>query len=119
MLKDIFAKQKLLQSNLGFNFDTMSDKERVDYIKEYSIHTTQELHELLRELPYFKPWSVRSNSLSIKARKEAFIAARLEYADFFHFAINIALGLGLSAEDLFKIYATKNEINHKRQKHGY
>ena len=119
MLKDMFAKQKLLQSTLGFNFDTMSDRERVEYIKEYSIHTTQELHELLRELPYFKPWSVRSNSLSIEARKEAFIAARLEYADFFHFAINIALGLGLSAEDLFKLYTTKNEINHKRQKHGY
>ena len=119
MLEAIFNKQMELQARLGFNLDTMSDEQRVAYLKEYSLHAEQELHEMLRELPYFKHWSKKSMEMNVIERKTAFRKAQLEYADFFHFVINLALALGLTAQDLFAIYAEKNDINRARQETGY
>ena len=37
----------------------------------------------------------------------------------FHFLINVAQVLGMSADDVFAAYVKKNEVNFKRQESGY
>lgn len=109
----IVAKQKELQAKLGYDFDKMSAEDKVHYIKEYVLHATDELHETLRELPYIKPWKVYPTS--DEQTELAFMLAAREFADVIHFIINIALGLGLSANDIFHLYLDKNDENYIRQ----
>lgn len=118
-LGEIFERQAELQEAFGFDFFKMSDQELVSYIKEYGLHAEHELHEMFAELPFFKPWSKKSNEMTKEERRVAFGKAREEYIDFFHFAIDVALALKLSPQDLYSSYLNKNLINHIRQKEGY
>ena len=45
--------------------------------------------------------------------------ARVEVVDLFHFLISLAQVLSMGADDLFKAYGKKNEVNFKRQESGY
>lgn len=107
MLEVIFARQKELQTHLGYMLE-FTNKNRSDYIKEQSLHCMHEIHEMLQEVPFFKDWKYYAVYDLTKARKEL--------ADALHFFVNIALGLGLTAEQLFKLYLDKNHENHARQK---
>jgi dimeric dUTPase (all-alpha-NTP-PPase superfamily) len=42
-----------------------------------------------------------------------------EYADMLHFFVNIGLALGITGDDLEKLYVTKNKENFDRQNRGY
>lgn len=118
-LGQIFEKQDNLQKTIGYDFFMMTDDQRAAYIKEYWLHADHEAHEMLAELPYFKPWSKKSNNMSPEQRKEAFDKAKEEFVDVFHFVINIALALRISPQELFAAYVLKNDVNHDRQKEGY
>jgi dimeric dUTPase (all-alpha-NTP-PPase superfamily) len=118
MLQKMLNMQNNLQEKLGYNIKEMSMKERVDFIKEFSIHATQELHEMLYELPYLKPWK-DYNEMTYGERLKQFEKARQEFSDFMHFTLNIALALGFFEEqDLYKYYVDKNKENHVRQDEG-
>lgn len=119
MLDQIFDLQEKLQNRLGYDFDEMSNEERVAYIKEYSLHVYREYGEMMQELPFFKPWSQASNNMTVEEQWLAFARARAEYIDFLHFAINVALALGFTPELLFELYCNKNAENHTRQDEGY
>lgn len=110
-LEDVFCYQKELQVILGYNFEEMSLKEIVAYIKEYSIHMTQELHEMLYELPHFKPWK----TYNPQEYQDRFEAARKEWIDVMHFFLNISIALGYTANDLYAEYLLKFYENNKRQ----
>lgn len=111
--------QKTLQERAyGFKFDDMSVKERVDFIKEMSIHSNQEMNEMLYELPFFKPWKDYSN-MTVEEQEAAITAAKKEYIDKLHFDLNILIGLGMSAEEVFEEYSAKNRENYLRQEEGY
>lgn len=103
----LFGMQKALQTELGYNFDSMTDEERSAYIKEYAQHLDHEMHEMLQELPFFKSWK--------KYPKYDLTLAREEFADALHFFLNCAIGLGLTAESLFNMFMDKNAINYERQ----
>lgn len=107
----IYDKQKQLQENLGYDFENMTVEQRVAYIKEYTLHCTDELHEMLRELPYLKPWKKYTDEGS----EEAFMTAAGEFADVLHFIFTIAIGLGIDADDMYNLYVNKNAVNYKRQ----
>lgn len=111
-------KQKELQERLGtLNFNGPRDV--TAYIKEYSLHLNDEVHEMLRELPYLKPWSKKYDSWDEDKLSEQMQKAREEYIDAVHFMLNIAIALDLDAETIHKMYMEKNAINHKRQNEGY
>ena len=107
-LDTIFEEQRKFEEKLGYNFDDMSLEERVAYIKEYVLHCEHELHEMLQELPYFKPWKQYDENIG-------FANASAEFADALHFFINVAIALGFSAESLAAAYKNKLSINHMRQ----
>lgn len=112
-LEAIVQQQKAFQMQLGYDIENMSVEERTAYIKEYVLHTTDELHEMLRELPYFKPWK-KYNEYQPDIDHRYFKAAE-EFTDVVHFILNIALGLGLSADYIYKAYMQKQGINIDRQ----
>lgn len=112
-LKEMLAAQLELQKALGYNFDTMTVSERTAYIKEYTAFTIDELYEVMRELPFYKPWKKYADDDSTVIVQYA--NARAEFADVLHFILNIALALGLSAEDIQLLFNDKHEINYARQ----
>lgn len=118
MLQEMMDKQLELQERLGYDIDGMDTEDRADYIKEFSIHLTQELHELLYEIPFFKKWKIYSN-MTEEEINTSWAAAKKEYIDMLHFMLNIGLALGFSAEEMHDMYMAKNKENHKRQDEGY
>lgn len=117
-LEHMMQLQKTFQERLGTDFENMTAKERVAFIKEHSIHLNQEVNEMLYELPYFKPWKDYSG-VTAEDEAAAFAKAKVELIDAWHFFMNLALGLGMDAEEFYNIYAAKNKENHRRQDAGY
>lgn len=114
MLKTMLCKQLELQQRL----DTLPGqdyKKVTNYIKDNTVYIMSELDELLRELPFFKPWKSYEN-FNISAHKQL---AKEEFIDVIHFVLNIAIALEMSAEEIFSLYMDKNEKNHTRQDEGY
>lgn len=106
-LDELFRKQEELQNKLGYDFSTMTDQQRSAYIIEYSQHLDHEMHEMLQELPFFKSWK--------KYPEYDLEEAKQEFADALHFFLNVAMGLGFTADSLFFAFLGKNIINHVRQ----
>lgn len=117
-LQEMLMLQNALQQRLGYNFAGMSYEERVELIKEFSIHANQEMNEMLYELPFFKPWKDYSG-MTLEEIEAAFDKARKEFIDFWHFILNIALLLNMFSDDIYKEYVAKNAENHRRQDEGY
>ena len=115
--KTMYELQRRLQIRLG-TLTFCTDKGRTDFIKEQSIHLTQELHEMLAELPYFKGWKDYTQ-LGEEDIQEAMKRAREEYIDMFHFVLNIGIGLGMTPDEIYMLYMGKNMENHRRQTNGY
>lgn len=118
MFEHMLQKQREFQERLGSDFDALSAKERVAFIKEHSIHLNQEVNEMLYELPHFKPWKDYS-ALTEADEQKMLQKAKMELIDAWHFFMNMALGLGMSAEEFYAMYLAKNSENHRRQDAGY
>lgn len=112
-LQWLIDNQTTFQEELGYHFATMSDKERTAYMKEYSLHVVIELGEFLKELPYLKPWKKYNwNNVTSRMQHEK---AEEELIDLWHFALNLTIAMGMSADKVINAYARKHQINIKRQ----
>lgn len=119
LLRTMMQMQKALQENAyGYDFDSLTPAERTAMIKEMSIHVNQEMNEMLYELPFFKPWK-KYDCMTEEEIEAAFDKARKEYIDFMHFQMNVAILLGLTADQIFTGYYSKNKENYRRQIEGY
>lgn len=87
------------------------------YIKNHILYAEAEMHEMLRELQYFKEW--KTYDWTDEEIEEHRAAAKEEFVDVLHFIWNVALALGLDADEIMQIYADKNITNHLRQDNGY
>lgn len=114
MLVDLFQQQRQLQWDLGYRINNMSLQERAAYIKEYTLHTDHEMHEMLQELPYFKSWKQYPDENS-EVMQFAYARAREEMIDALHFFLNVCIGLGFNAKELHDMYMNKHRENYVRQ----
>lgn len=112
-LRTLFETQAKLQASLGYDISSMDTETRTAYIKEYVLHCEDEMHEMLRELPYLKPWKKYPDTEA--AQNIMYAKARKEWIDALHFFLNISLALGFTAGELFSMYCIKNGINYDRQ----
>ena len=117
-LAEMLEMQRMLQKSLGYDFTQMSVEQCVAYAKEMSIHLTQEIHECLYELPFFKPWKDYSNMTDLDQIAAAG-KAQAEMIDMWHFFMNMMLALGLTADKMYVAYKEKNQENYDRQVRGY
>lgn len=115
-LEAMLEMQKALQDRLG-SLTFTSELEKTNFIKAHAQYCDQELHEMLRELKYFKSWKKYPWTPEEEAQRLA--NAREEFIDSFHFILNIAIVLGLDSNSMFALYAKKNNINHERQDNNY
>jgi dimeric dUTPase (all-alpha-NTP-PPase superfamily) len=123
-LVDLFKMQLSLQKRLaqtgrGVDYDVADFKTRVDDITIQWRNLTTEFAELIERLP-FKEWKTYTPEQLRGARdQETTLEIWYEYADMFHFFMNIGLALGIRGDDLEKLYVTKNKENFRRQDSGY
>ena len=109
-LEEIFRLQVQLNKRIGVDTTNMTDGQRQQWVLNYCRAMTQEIAELTDSVPW-KWWA--------KYQKLDEQNARVEVVDLFHFLISLAQVLGMSADDVFKAYVRKNEVNLKRQETGY
>jgi hypothetical protein len=110
-LDQMFARQLDAQeSTHGYHFESMSDEEKLDYIRFNVLAVEDELHEALGETGW-KPWAT-SNHIN----REAYIG---ELVDAFHFLMNLGLVVDLTADEFFARYLAKRQRNDERQAEGY
>ena len=112
----MFRMQSMLEHRVGV-LPVDTQQERTQLLVNHSQYLDQELHEMLRELPHFKPWKKYDWSEEEAAwRKDL---AKDEAIDAFHFMLNILLLLDITPEELVNRYVKKNTINHVRQDNNY
>lgn len=71
----------------------------------------------------WKKWKARYQEAQAKPISEMSpedqLEIKFELVDIIHFVLNMAIGLNMSAEELFKLYYLKNKANFERQDNGY
>jgi dimeric dUTPase (all-alpha-NTP-PPase superfamily) len=108
--RELFRMQKSLNARIGVHTDGMSEAEKTRWILNYCRAMSQELAELTDSVPW-KWWAKYQNFDEQNAR--------VEVVDLLHFLISMAQVLGMGADDVFRAYVKKNEVNLKRQDSGY
>jgi NTP pyrophosphatase (non-canonical NTP hydrolase) len=88
----------------------LSDREKMEYIREQALALTDELHEALAETGW-KSWAT-----SMHINREAYQG---ELADVFIFLMNLMLVAEITPTDLLGVVKAKIAKNHKRQDDGY
>lgn len=115
-LEMMFRMQSMLEHRVGV-LPVDTQQERTQLLVNHSQYLDQELHEMLRELPHFKPWKKYDWSEEEAAWRKNL--AKDEAIDAFHFMLNILLLLDITPEELVNRYVKKNTINHVRQDNNY
>ncbi|HMP88574.1 MAG TPA: dUTPase [Kiritimatiellia bacterium] len=110
-LSEMFEMQEQLNKRIGVeDFSNMPEEQQQHWILNYCRAMSQELAELTDSVPW-KWWA--------KYQKFDKQNARVEVVDLFHFLISLAQVLGMSADDVHRLYTQKNKVNHQRQESGY
>jgi len=117
-LEKIFEMQKKLnlytfeKNNLPSFDEIPGDREKQNlWLRNYSLAMTQEISELI-DSTNWKWWRTKVDLFDEQNLK-------VELVDILHFWVSACQVMGLSAEDVFRMYMQKNEINVKRQDSGY
>jgi dimeric dUTPase (all-alpha-NTP-PPase superfamily) len=110
MLEEIFRLQGELNCRIGVDTLNMPEKDRPEWTLNYCRALSQEIAELTDSVPW-KWWA--------KYQKFDLQNARVEVADMFHFLVSLAQVLGMSAQDIYKAYCQKHQVNLNRQDSGY
>lgn len=109
-LREMFRMQRALNLRIGVDTSSMDEKQKGEWLLNYSRAMSQELSELVDSVPW-KWWA--------KYQKFDEQNARVEVVDLFHFLISAAQVLGMDADDVYQAYLKKNAVNFKRQESGY
>lgn len=112
ILTSMLDMQRKSQEFRGFAFP-MEGHTAAEYIKTHTLHCIDELCEMLHEVKGYKEWKVYdfSNEADNEMKK---LLAKEELVDAVHFLMNIMLALGMSAKELYAMYATKSAVNYAR-----
>lgn len=132
-LGDIMALQKDTQSSIyGWNFDNMTLREIMSFWHVNTHSLVDEIHEATDALggikdgsgnAIWKYWkkdfrkyeSMQFSDLSENDQLEA----KFEIVDMLHFFMNYAISIGMTPQEMYNMYMSKNEENRERQKRGY
>jgi len=110
MLDEMMRLQKSFGKKF-VDFDNLSVEEKERWTKEFIICCLDELSEILNctNHRHWKTPIYPINEIEIK----------YEIIDLLHFVLSLMLVWGMSPEEVFSVYVTKNRENNDRQKRGY
>lgn len=117
-LETIMNMQKGFQERLGTDFANMGDEERAAFMRNHRGYLADEVAEALYEMPNYKMWK-NYDDMSPEKREVQWQKVRMELIDSLHFFVNLLLGAGMTAEEVYQMYLAKNKENHRRQDAGY
>ena len=104
--------QDIFRFNKRFMPEELTDEEKYQWMQKFIMYTTDELMEVLEELP-FKHWKDYS---VVEVDDQKIIE---ELADVLIFTFGMVDIMGFDDEDIFKEIAKKNRVNNVRQEEGY
>ncbi len=117
-LDRIFEMQREL-NRFTFERNDLPDFERIprdrrlqnEWLRNYALAMSQEIAELV-DSTNWKWWRTKVDLFDEQN-------IRVELIDILHFWVSACQVMGMSAEDVFRIYAQKNKVNARRQETGY
>lgn len=113
-LEMVLNKQAEFQKKFGYE-GKETDLETVSsLIHTHSAFAIEEIYEMLRELPFHKPWKDYSD-WTLEKHIEQNHKGKEEWIDVFIFMMNIGLFLGFDAKMIETMYLEKLGLNHARQ----
>lgn len=112
-LSQIFAMQKTLDDRIISERGVKKDVD--EWVIGITLAMESEIDEIRREVN----WRWWKNPKPVNT-----VALQEEVIDLIHFTVSLALKVGLTADDVYRIYCEKNAENHARQdgaseKEGY
>lgn len=117
-LDQIFAQQMDLnrytfEKNGLVEFDEIPKSRELQnqWLRNYALAMTQEIAEMV-DSTNWKWWRTKVDLYDEQNLK-------VELVDILHFWVSACQVMGLSAEDVFRMYTQKNKINAARQDRGY
>jgi hypothetical protein len=132
-LGDIMDLQKDTQSTVyGWNFENMTLREIMSFCHANTHAMVDEIHEATDALggikdgsgnAIWKYWKKDFNNYSnIKfsdLSESDQLEAKFEIIDMLHFFMNYAISIGMTPQEMYNMYMSKNAENRDRQKRGY
>ncbi len=117
-LEEIFRRQGELnrftfEKNGLVNFDQIPRDRGLQnvWVRKYALAMTQEISELV-DSTNWKWWRTKVDLFDEQNLK-------VELIDILHFWVSACQVMGLSPDDVLRMYTQKNAINAERQKSGY
>jgi hypothetical protein len=80
-------------------------------------YLNNEVEEMRRLIPW-RPHKRNFND-DDEITNEVMQKLKEETTDIFHFALDLYVSLGVSSEEIVRLYIAKNKVNHQRQKENY
>jgi dUTP pyrophosphatase len=119
LLSEIWEMQRdlnrytLKQNEQGIDYDEIPKNRHLqnEWVQKYSLAMSQEISELV-DSTNWKWWRTKVDLFDEQNLK-------VELVDILHFWVSACQVMGLSAEDVHRMYMQKNEVNRKRQDDGY
>jgi hypothetical protein len=132
-LGDILNLQAETQKNVyGYDFENMSLREVMNFWHMNTHAILDEIHEATDALggikdgkgnAIWKKWkSAYSSYDSLKfsdLSETDKIECKFEIVDMLHFFMNYAASIGMTSQEMYNMYMSKNEENRNRQKNNY
>lgn len=116
---DIYKRQEefedlIIDKHLSYNkpLREFDRKERVDLSKELCLYLHTEISEYVNALGNYRHHKTKNDSAKIKDVKE-------EVADMFIYVMDLALTVGMTANEVLDKISKKQDVNFKRQEEGY
>ena len=132
-LGDIMALQKDTQLNVyGYDFSQMTLREIMSFWHMNTHALIDELHEATDALGgikdgsgnaiwkyWKKDYSKYENMKFSDLSENDQIECKFEIIDILHFFLNMAISIGMTPQEMFNMYMSKNQENRDRQIRGY
>lgn len=131
-LGDILNLQAETQKNVyGYDFENMSLRDVMNFWHMNTHALIDECHEATDALggvsnggsAIWKRWktdhSKYTNMKFSDLSEEDQIECKFEIVDMLHFFMNYAASIGMTSQEMYNMYMSKNKHNRERQKNGY
>ena len=132
-LGDVMNLQKDTQENIyGYDFTNMSLRELMDFWHINTHALIDEIHEATDALggikdgdgnAIWKNWKKAYANFGDKKFTDLSesdqIECKFEVVDILHFFLNMGISIGMTPQEMFNMYMSKNKANRQRQIDGY
>jgi len=132
-LGDILNLQAETQKNVyGYDFENMNLRELMEFWHMNNHALIDEIHEATDALggikdgdgnAIWKRWKKAYHSFQDKKFSDLSendqVECKFEIVDILHFFMNMAVSIGMTPQEMYNMYMSKNEENRKRQERGY